>query len=116
MDVRQVFIVGVAVVLFTVFYLEKELERRQIYWLYAGAGILFGITSVYISYTALPYLDGAAYREELRKFQYYVVFGVISILMAIFYYPGGEEELLAGRGAGEAGVSRKKKGKKGKKK
>jgi uncharacterized membrane protein YfhO len=115
MDVRQTFIIGVAVVLFTVFYLEKELTREQIYWLFSGLGVLLGIAAVYISYTKLPVTDGAEYAAELKKFQYYITFAVVSVLMAIFYYPGREEGLLASEGP-QVAKGKKKKGKKPKKK
>jgi len=107
------FTLGVLLLLFSVFYLERELTREHVFWLFAGLGVLLGLAAVYSSYTKLPYLDGAGYRAELERFQMYVTFAVLTILMAIFYYPGGEEEPAVQEKPRKK--PKKKKGKKAKK-
>ncbi len=80
MDVRTTFIIGIAALLFTMYYLEKEMEKRQIFWLYAGIGIAMGIISV------------RAVVKDLPNFDYYITFAVLSILIAILYHDEPEEE------------------------
>ncbi len=80
MDMRTAFIVGIAAVLFTLYYLEKEMEKRQIFWLYAGLGVALGIMSVYTVANQSP------------NFDYYITFAVLSVLIAILYYDEPEEE------------------------
>ncbi len=80
MDVRTTFIIGIAALLFTMYYLEKEMEKRQIFWLYAGIGIVMGIISV------------RTVVKDLPNFDYYITFAVLSILIAILYHDEPEEE------------------------
>jgi cell division protein FtsW (lipid II flippase) len=80
MDVRTTFIIGIAALLFTMYYLEKEIEKRQIFWLYAGIGIVMGIISV------------RTVVKDLPNFDYYITFAVLSILIAILYHDEPEEE------------------------
>jgi len=80
MEMRTAFIIGIAAVLFTLYYLEKEMEKRQIFWLYAGLGVALGITSVYMVTKQSP------------NFDYYLTFAVLSVLIAILYYDEPEEE------------------------
>lgn len=80
MEMRTAFIIGIAAVLFTLYYLEKEMEKRQIFWLYAGLGVALGITSVYMVAKQSP------------NFDYYLTFAVLSVLIAILYYDEPEEE------------------------
>ncbi|MEE9564369.1 MAG: hypothetical protein V3V63_01530 [Candidatus Hydrothermarchaeaceae archaeon] len=80
MDVRTTFIIGIAALLFTMYYLEKEMEKRQIFWLYAGIGIAMGIISV------------RTVVKDLPNFDYYITFAVLSILIAILYHDEPEEE------------------------
>lgn len=80
MDMRTAFIIGIAAVLFTLYYLEKEMEKRQIFWLYAGLGVTLGIISVY------------TVAKQMPNFDYYITFAVLSVLIAILYYDEPEEE------------------------
>ena len=80
MEMRTAFIIGIAAVLFTLYYLEKEMEKRQIFWLYAGLGVALGITSVYMVAKQSP------------NFDYYLTFAVLSVLIAILYYDEPEED------------------------
>jgi len=73
MDVRFVFVAGALVVLFTYYYLEKEISRREIFWLYSGLAILMGIVSLY--YTA----------TDKANWEYYIAMGAIFVLMASMY-------------------------------
>jgi hypothetical protein len=39
MDIRITIIISIAVLLFTMYYLEKELNKEQIFWGYAILGL-----------------------------------------------------------------------------
>ena len=80
MEMRTAFIIGIAVLLFTMYYLEKEMEKRQIFWLYTGLGIALGLISLRAVATRAP------------NFDLYITFTVLSILIAILYFEEGEEE------------------------
>lgn len=92
MDMRVTFIIGIAVLLFTMYYLEREMDRLHIFWLYAGLGIILGIISVY------------AVSKQKPNFDYYITFAVLSVLIAILYHDEPEAEPLKNE--------KKKKGKK----
>lgn len=79
MEMRTAFIISIAVVLFTMYYLEKEMEKRQIFWLYAGVGVALGAISV------------NAVAKDQPNFDVYITFAVLSILIAILYYDEEEE-------------------------
>ena len=80
MEMRTAFIIGIAILLFTMYYLEKEMEKRQIFWLYTGLGIALGLISLRAVATRAP------------NFDFYITFTVLSILIAILYFEEGEEE------------------------
>lgn len=80
MEMRTAFIIGMAVLLFTMYYLEREMEKRQIFWLYAAIGIALGVISVY------------TVAKQQPNFDYYITFAVLSVLIAILYYDEPEEE------------------------
>ncbi len=75
MEPRYIFISGVVVLLMTVLWLEKQLKREEIFYLYSTLGIMFGLTSVY------------TVAKNIKSFEYFIAGAVICILMAIFYYP-----------------------------
>ena len=100
MDMRTAFIIGIAILLFTMYYLEREMERKQIFWLYAGLGVVLGIISVRTVATSG------------QNFDFYLTFTVLSILIAILYFDEGEEEAVPPKKETEE----KKKKKKSKKK
>lgn len=80
MEMRTAFIIGIAVLLFTMYYLEREMEKKQIFWLYAILGVVLGIISV---------------REVAisgHNISFYLTFAVLFILIAILYFDEGEEE------------------------
>ena len=79
MDVQQTFIAGTLIVLFTVLYLEKEITRDQIFWLYSGLAVMAGAITV------------NAVVKDLPNFDYYITFAVLFVLMAALYFPGKEE-------------------------
>ncbi len=68
------FIVGIAVVLFTMYYLEKKMEKRQIFWLYAIIGIALGAASI------------RTVVKGQNNLEYYLTFAVLAILIAILYH------------------------------
>ncbi len=80
MEMRTAFIIGIAVLLFTLYYLERVMEKRQIFWLYASIGIALGIISVY------------TVAKQQQNFDYYITFAALSVLLAILYYDEPEEE------------------------
>jgi len=84
MDIRFVFMAGLFVVVFTLYYLEKEISRREIFWLYSGLALLMGLISLYY----------VVYDKS--NFEYYIAMGVIFILMASLYFEEGEN-YAAGR-------------------
>ncbi len=79
MDARVVFGVGVALIVFAMYYLEKELKREEIFWLFSGLGVLFGIISVYTVANNRP------------NFEYYIAMAVLFVLIAVLYFE--EEEI-----------------------
>lgn len=81
MEIKTIsFIAGIALVLFTMYYLEKEMEKRQIFWLYAIAGVALGAASLRIV------VKGG------NNLEYYITFAVLSILIAILYHDHETEE------------------------
>jgi len=74
-----VFGVGVALIVFAMYYLEKELKREEIFWLFSGLGVLFGIISVYTVANNRP------------NFEYYIAMAVLFVLIAVLYFE--EEEI-----------------------
>jgi Ca2+/Na+ antiporter len=86
MDVRTTFLIGIAIIIVTMYYLEKEMEKEQIFWLYSGLGVLFGIASLY---TVI---------KEIPSYDYYITFAVLFIVVAILYYDREDvEEAPKGR-------------------
>ena len=77
MDIRWVFFLSVAVVLFTFYYLEREMEREQIFWMYAVLGLVFGLISVY------------TVAKNISSYDYFLVFTAIFLLISILYYEEG---------------------------
>ncbi len=75
----MVFGVGVALIVFAMYYLEKELKREEIFWLFSGLGVLFGIISVYTVANNRP------------NFEYYIAMAVLFVLIAVLYFE--EEEI-----------------------
>ncbi|MDI6654606.1 MAG: hypothetical protein QME59_01810 [Candidatus Hydrothermarchaeota archaeon] len=78
MEVKLALGAGIVVILFTMYYLEKQMEREQIFWLFAGLGIVFGIVSVY------------TVAKDILTYDYYITFSVLFVLIAILYYPEAE--------------------------
>jgi uncharacterized membrane protein len=81
MDARTTFLVAMGIVLVTVYYLEREMKKEQIFWLYAGLGIAFGLASVY------------TVSKDIPSYPYYITFAVIFILISVFYYEYEPEKL-----------------------
>lgn len=80
MEMRTTFIIGIAVLLFTLYFLEREMKKRQIFWLYASLGVVLGAISVY------------TVAKQQQNFDYYITFAVLFVLIAILYYDEEEEE------------------------
>lgn len=79
-DVRTIFLLGVGIYLFTHYYLEKEYEKKEIYWLYSLTALVLAMLSAYTVVSD----------HSLR--QYYIPLTVLSITMAILYYPSEEDK------------------------
>jgi len=75
MEVKLALGAGMVIILFTMYYLEKQMEREQIFWLFAGLGVIFGIISVY------------TVAKDILTYGYYITFSVLFVLIAILYYP-----------------------------
>ncbi len=73
----MVFGVGVALVIFAVYYLERELGKTEIFWLFSGLGVLFGGISVYTVVKNQP------------NFEYFIAMAVLFVLIAMLYFEDG---------------------------
>ncbi|MFQ6105460.1 MAG: hypothetical protein ACE5NL_00110 [Candidatus Hydrothermarchaeaceae archaeon] len=74
MEIRTIVVVGLGILIFTQYYLEKELTKEQIFWLFSGAGAALGAMAAYTVAKNMPSRD------------YYITFSVLCILLAILYY------------------------------
>lgn len=74
----MVFGIGVALIVFAMYFLEKELKREEVFWLFSGLGVLFGVISVYTVAGNKP------------NFEYYIAMAVLFVLIAVLYF---EEEV-----------------------
>lgn len=79
MEARLAIGAGILIILFTMYYLEKQMEREQIFWLFAGLGVVFGLVSVY------------TVAKDLPTYDYYITFSVLFVLIAILYYETEKE-------------------------
>jgi predicted tellurium resistance membrane protein TerC len=79
MEMKWAFIIGIAILLFTMYYLEREMEKKQIFWLYAGLGVVLSIVSV------------RTVVQHAHNFDTYLTFAVLFILIAILYFDEGTE-------------------------
>lgn len=80
MDVRLALAIGVGLLLFTTYYLERQLPREKIFWGFAWAGVALGVLSVYTVAKRIPSYD------------YFIIFAVIAVLIAILYYEEPEKK------------------------
>jgi len=69
-----VFGLGVALVIFAMYYLERELKRDEVFWVFSGLGVLFGIISVYMVAGNRP------------NFEYFIAMAVLFVLVAMLYF------------------------------
>lgn len=70
----MVFGVGVALLIFAMYFLEREMKRAEIFWLFSGLGVLFGIISVY------------TVTKDKPNFEYYIAMAVLFVLVAVLYF------------------------------
>ncbi len=80
MELKYSFLLGIAMLVFVMYYLEKQLAREQIFWIFSGAGVLFGLVSAY------------TVAKNLGMYDYYLTLAVLFVLIAVFYHDSGEEE------------------------
>ncbi len=80
MDVRTSFVIALGILLFTMYYLEREMEREQIYMLFAGLSVVTGL--------------GTAYMVAKRSgsFDFFMILTVVFIIIAILYQEDEEAE------------------------
>lgn len=78
MEPWVVFGVGIGVIIFTLYFLEKEIGKMEIFWLYTGLAIFLGLVSVY------------TVASDKSSYEYYITMAVIFVLMAMFYFDEGE--------------------------
>ncbi|WP_456473907.1 hypothetical protein [Candidatus Pyrohabitans sp.] len=86
MDARVVFGIGVALIIFAMYFLEKEIKRKEIFWLFSGLGVLFGIISVY------------TVAANKQNFDYYIAMAVLFVLIAVLYFEDEEVPKRAEQG------------------
>ncbi|MFQ5800768.1 MAG: hypothetical protein ACE5HH_03490 [Candidatus Hydrothermarchaeales archaeon] len=79
LDARNVFIVGIGALLFTLYYLEKHYEKEEIFWMYSLLSVVFGILAAYTVIIDHP------------SRIYYIPLVSIFIVMSILYYRSEEE-------------------------
>jgi|GEM_PF-6913615 len=80
LDVRTVFVIGVSAYLFTRYYLEKEYETAEIYWIYALLSAVLGLMAAITVINANP------------SKAYFIPLTSITIVMAVLYYRGDSEK------------------------
>ncbi len=80
MDVIIAIGIGVGLLLFTTYYLEKHVPKDQIFWFFASSGIVLSILSIYTVFNKSPGYD------------YFLTFTVMSILIAVLYYEDGKKD------------------------
>jgi hypothetical protein len=79
LDARFIFIEGIVLLLFTYFYLEKHLNKEEIFWLFSALSVVLGLFSAYTVITNHPS------REN------YIPLTVIAIVLSIIYYQTDEQ-------------------------
>jgi len=106
MDVRTSFIIAMGILLFTMYYLEKEMERDQIYLLFAGLSAITGAGTAYMVHK----------RSDFYEFS--MILTVTFVLIAILYHEDEEPEIKEQVKKKKPGKEKKEPGKKkkGKKK
>jgi len=78
-DPRKLLVFGIAIYLFSRYYLEREYEREVIFWFYSSLSALFGLLSAYTVVGEHP----------SRAF--YIPLTALFIALAILYHPVAEE-------------------------
>ncbi len=74
MDFRTSIIIAIGIFLFASYYLEKEMGREKVFWLFSGLSVLTGAASAYAVAKRHPYFDAL------------ITLTVIFIFMAIIYF------------------------------
>ncbi len=80
LDVRTVFVIGVSVYLFTRYYLEKEYEAEEIYWIYSVLSVILGLIAAITVINSQP------------SKAYFIPLTVISIVIAVLYHADDSEQ------------------------
>ncbi len=93
--------VGLAIVLFLFnqYYLEDEISKDGVYWLYSILGVVFGVISVF------------AVAKDSANERNYITLAVLFVLLAILNYEGDDEEEELPTAEEEPKKKRRKKGK-----
>ncbi|MFQ5815798.1 MAG: hypothetical protein ACE5G7_04800 [Candidatus Hydrothermarchaeaceae archaeon] len=80
MDIRTTFVIAMGILLFTMYYLEKEMDRDQIYSLFAVLSAVMGLGTVYL----------VAKRSQFYEF--FIILTVLFVVISILYHEGEEAE------------------------
>ncbi len=80
MDVRTSFVIALGILLFTMYYLEKEIEREQIYMLFAGLSAVTGLSTAYMV------------AKRSGSYDFFMILTVVFIIIAILYQEDEEGE------------------------
>ncbi|MEE9595087.1 MAG: hypothetical protein V3V92_06780 [Candidatus Hydrothermarchaeales archaeon] len=80
MDVRTSFVIAMGILLFTMYYLEREMEREQIYMLFAGLSVVTGLSTVYMV------------AKRSGSYDFFMILTVVFVIVAILYQEDDEGE------------------------
>ncbi len=76
--VRMAVVLAIVLILFNMYYLEDEIGKEGVYWIYSILGVVFGVISVF------------AVAKDSPNERSYITLAVLCVLLAILNY--GEEE------------------------
>ena len=71
-------VLAIVLILFNMYYLEDEIGKEGVYWIYSILGVVFGVISVF------------AVAKDSPNERSYITLAVLCVLLAILNY--GEEE------------------------
>lgn len=78
--VRMAVVLAIVLILFNMYYLEDEIGKEGVYWIYSILGVVFGVISVF------------AVAKDSPNERSYITLAVLCVLLAILNYGEEEEE------------------------
>ncbi len=78
--VRMAVGLAILLILFNMYYLEDEIGKEGVYWIYSILGVVFGVISVF------------AVAKDSPNERSYITLAVLCVLLAILNYGEEEEE------------------------